>query len=188
MGQVAPDCHPDLGGVGDGRRDRGAPYTRGIGRILIPGEMTMVMVKEDERINSGAVSEATTVTSITVAGSGPVQGTWNFKSAQPNMNNVLLKETTPGTVYNAPEPTTAPTQDYPLVPGQGGLGAAGANWDGLSRGHEHLRSPQANENPDHAAAVLFLPDGRVGRRLATTSGSIGPMGEPHFRHERGPLR
>ena len=65
MGQVTPIVIPPSAVSGTTGLN-GASYTRGVGRIVMPSEMTMVMLKEDERTNSG-VSETNTVTSITVA-------------------------------------------------------------------------------------------------------------------------
>ncbi|HVV73862.1 MAG TPA: hypothetical protein VHI52_20550, partial [Verrucomicrobiae bacterium] len=142
IGQVTPIVIPPTAVSGTSGLNT-TTYTRGMGRIIIPGEMTMLMMKEDERINSGG--ETATVTSIPVA-NGPYKGTWNLKSGSnvPNYANVLLKEPNgPGTVYQLPEPGSPPPQDYPLVPGPGGLSASNPGLTGTTSSGSNTYDPRS---------------------------------------------
>ena len=91
--------------------------------------MTMDMLKEDERIKS-TDTESTTENSIVVSSAQTqYSGTWGLKKPQANNVNVLLKETSPPTIYQAGTNNgkTPPAQDVLLLPGAGGLSASGTN-------------------------------------------------------------
>lgn len=115
--------------------------TRGVGRIPVVGEMTMILEKEDERINSGAAEDGAPQNTIVVAQGSTYSGTWTFKNPQPNRNNVLLKEANKGDTYsNSPNGMKGPPQDYPLVPGPGGL--SGANTTGTTSDGKNTYDPR----------------------------------------------
>ena len=104
--------------------------TRGIGRIAIPGELTMVILKVDDRINNGDNDMAPEST-ITVTGTTTYTGTWTFVPAKKpnNYANVLLAETSGShSVYTTyATGKTPPSTDILLTPGTGGFAVSGTN-------------------------------------------------------------
>ena len=130
QGQVVPIVIPTSAVSGTAGVLAGTSCTRGIGRIANIGEMTLVMVKEDERMNS-ADTENTGETQIVVSSTNQTYGgTWPYVAGykQQNNINVLVKETTKNTVYASgsyPGGHTPPTSDVLLLPGAGGFANSG---------------------------------------------------------------